>query len=224
VTGIPIQFTTDCGSETTILYGLISALRYILSSQSTLGSTDRHADKFYSPSVLWKSCQHMFICSVHNISIERSWLRLRLDFGDNAVLCFENGIAAGIYDPEDQDQYTLCQWLWSRFLNQELQEFITFRNSTQIRKVKNKPGPSSCSHNGAFSNFKAWGGENLMPILDLSIIREIKEAMGGDELLAFTSAEFSGQAQAAYDTLTITQLTMENVWDVFTAMHAISMF
>ncbi|KAJ7592050.1 hypothetical protein C8J56DRAFT_886777 [Mycena floridula] len=59
----------------------------------------------------------------------------------------------------------------------------------------NKPGPSSCSRNEAFSNFKAW------------------KPWGGDELLAFMSAKFSGQAQAAYDTLTITQLTMENVWD-----------
>ncbi|KAJ7574148.1 hypothetical protein C8J56DRAFT_803433, partial [Mycena floridula] len=207
--GIPIQFTTDSGSETTILYGLISALRQILFTECPLEELPAH----------------VYLHSVHNISIERSWLRLRFDFSDNAVLCFENGIAAGIYDPEDQDQYTLCPWLWSRFLNQELQEFITFRNGAQMRKVKNKPGPSSCSHNEAFSNFKAWGGENfLMPIPDLSIIREIKEAMGGDELLAFTSAEFSGQAQAAYDTLNITQSTMENVWDVFTAMHAISMF
>ena len=27
--GIPLQFTTDCGSETTQLFGLVSALRYV---------------------------------------------------------------------------------------------------------------------------------------------------------------------------------------------------
>ncbi|KAJ7574495.1 hypothetical protein C8J56DRAFT_802788, partial [Mycena floridula] len=95
--GIPIQFMTDCGSETTILYRLISALRQILFPKCPLEEMPAH----------------VYLHSVHNISIERSWLRLRLDFGDNAVLCFENGIAAGIYDSEDQDQYTLCQWLWS---------------------------------------------------------------------------------------------------------------
>ena len=40
---------------------------------------------------------HVYVRSVHNISIERSWLRLRLEFGDNAVLCFQQGIDDGIY-------------------------------------------------------------------------------------------------------------------------------
>ena len=42
--------------------------------------------------------------------------------------------------------------------------------------------------------------------------------MGGDALLEFTSAEFSAHAQAAYDTLDITNLTIENVWNVFQAV------
>lgn len=37
--------------------------------------------------------------SVHNISIERSWLRLRLEFGDNAVVAFAVGEEDGIYQP-----------------------------------------------------------------------------------------------------------------------------
>jgi hypothetical protein len=41
---------------------------------------------------------------VRNISIERSWLRLRLDFGDNAVLFFLKGIDEGLYNPEDPQQ------------------------------------------------------------------------------------------------------------------------
>ena len=36
ITGIPLQFTTDCGSETTQLFGLITALRYILSPRARL--------------------------------------------------------------------------------------------------------------------------------------------------------------------------------------------
>ena len=43
--------------------------------------------------------------------------------------------------------------------------------------------------------------------------------MGGDALLEFTSAEFSARAQAAYDTLDITNLTIENVWNVFQAVY-----
>ena len=44
---------------------------------------------------------HVYLRSIHNISIERSWLRLRLDWGDNAVIVFEKGIDEGIYNPDN---------------------------------------------------------------------------------------------------------------------------
>ena len=44
---------------------------------------------------------HVFLHSVHNVSIERSWLRLRLEVGDNAVIAFEKGIEDGIYRVSD---------------------------------------------------------------------------------------------------------------------------
>jgi hypothetical protein len=46
---------------------------------------------------------HIYIRSIHNITIERSWLRLRLDFGDNAVLHFNQGIEEGIYNPDNPE-------------------------------------------------------------------------------------------------------------------------
>lgn len=44
---------------------------------------------------------HRYVRSVHNIQIERSWLRLRLTFGDNACLTFEKGKADGIFDEDN---------------------------------------------------------------------------------------------------------------------------
>jgi hypothetical protein len=44
---------------------------------------------------------HNDLRSVHNISSEHSWLRLRLDFGDNAVLFFNKGIEDGVYNSDD---------------------------------------------------------------------------------------------------------------------------
>ena len=42
-----------------------------------------------------------YLQSVHNIAVERSWLRLRLDFGDNAIIFFNKGIKDGIYNSDD---------------------------------------------------------------------------------------------------------------------------
>jgi hypothetical protein len=44
---------------------------------------------------------HVFLRSVHNVTIERSWLRLRMGLGDNAIEWFERGINEGVYDQHD---------------------------------------------------------------------------------------------------------------------------
>jgi len=52
----------------------------------------------------------------------------------------------------------LCQWLWSKLLRQELQNFMDMRNGAHMRKNKDKAGPSSMSRNTAFSLPETWGG------------------------------------------------------------------
>ncbi|KIK51884.1 hypothetical protein GYMLUDRAFT_78053 [Collybiopsis luxurians FD-317 M1] len=175
--GIPTQFTTDCGSETTALLGPMNALREIFHPECSLEELPAH----------------IYLRSVHNISIECSWLRLRLDFGDNAVLFFNRGI--------EDDHYVLCQWLWPKLLRQELAEFIQFRNGVKMRKDKNKAGPSGISRDQAFTLYEDWGGKNFLMPVDVSVIRAIKQGMGGDSLLEFVTADFASSAQVAYDSL-----------------------
>ena len=96
---------------------------------------------------------------------------------------------------------------------------MEFRNGCMMRKDKEKPGPSGMSWNQAFSLPEEWGGRNcLLRIEDTSIIKKLKDELGGDELVSFSSPEFSVCAQKAYDSLDISDLTFENVWIVFTAM------
>jgi hypothetical protein len=88
-----------------------------------------------------------------------------------------------------------------------------------MRTNKSKHGPSGISRNEAFSLRSSWGGRNCLLPVDVKVIREIKETMGGDALLEFTTAEFSERAQAAYDTLNISQLNAENIWYIFRALY-----
>ena len=113
----------------------------------------------------------------------------------------------------------LSRWLWAKVLRLELDSFMQFRNGAKMRKDAKKAGPSGVSRNEAFSLFEEWGGRNCILPVDLDVIREIKEAMGGDSLLEFTTSTFSKQAQVAYDSQGIVQLSFENCWDIFTAMH-----
>lgn len=101
----------------------------------------------------------------------------------------------------------------------ELAQFMEFRNGARMRKDNNKPGPSGMSRNEAFSMPEKWGGRNCLLPVDVEVVREIKEAMGGDALLDFVVPEYAAQVQAAYDSLGISELTLENVWNVFEALY-----
>jgi hypothetical protein len=88
-----------------------------------------------------------------------------------------------------------------------------------MQKDKEKPGPSGMSHNHAFSLPEEWGGRNcLLPITNMSVIHQMKEELGGPEIIAFCTPEFALQAQAACNALAIVDLTMDNVWVIFSAM------
>jgi hypothetical protein len=85
----------------------------------------------------------------------------------------------------------LCQWLWPRVLQRQLDIFMEFRNGCRMRKDKKKPGPSGMSWNQAFSLPEEWGGRNcLLKIEDFSVIKDLKEELGGDELISFSTPEF----------------------------------
>lgn len=95
---------------------------------------------------------------------------------------------------------------------------MEFRNGVRMRKDAAKPGPSGMSRNQAFSLYEKWGGKNCLLPIPVEDVRQMKEELGGEELLAFTTSEFAARAEVAYDSLKVTKLTMQNIWVVFTAM------
>jgi hypothetical protein len=88
-----------------------------------------------------------------------------------------------------------------------------------MRKDNEKEGPSGMSRNEAFSLPESWGGRDCLLKVDTAVIHELKEAMGGNDILEFVSAEFSQRAQVAYDTLGVMDLSLENVWHVFHVLY-----
>jgi len=57
-------------------------------------------------------------------------------------------------------------------------------------KNNEKEGPSGMSQNEAFSLPENWGGHNYLLKVDVAVIHELKEAMGGDEILEFFLQSF----------------------------------
>lgn len=74
------------------MYALANALRWvILSYISTVAQCLTNREHFSPHLDGDELVAHMFLKSVHNITIERGWLRLRLQWGDNVKVFWDAG-------------------------------------------------------------------------------------------------------------------------------------
>jgi len=196
--GMAIYMTLDCSSETTRTYGVSTALREIC-----------------SPNLAGVPALE-FVQSVNNTTIERGWLRLRLQWGDNVVVFWEAG--RDIYDPTDPRQYELIQWLWPTIIQKELDKLRDHFNNHVVRTDRNKIIPSGVSPNVAYALPEEYSGEDCLQPVDRQVVHELMEKLGGEQLLYFVTREYAEEAQAVFDTLHINDLSLQNVWHVFRAM------
>ncbi|KAL7278869.1 hypothetical protein ACG7TL_006700 [Trametes sanguinea] len=82
--GMPIQTTTDRGSETGSLYAFANALR----------------EEFSPDLPVTALPAHRFLPSIANTTIEHGWLRFRLEWGDDVRIFWEAG--QDLYDEMDE--------------------------------------------------------------------------------------------------------------------------
>ncbi|KAF9047219.1 hypothetical protein BDP27DRAFT_1243497 [Rhodocollybia butyracea] len=198
--GMPIQMTTDCGSELVTVYGFANALR----------------EEFASDLPIDILPPHKFLQSIHNITIERGWLRLRLDWGENVKIFWDAG--SGIYNASDPQHDSLVRWLWPTLIQAELDGLKDRFNNHRVRKDRGKYLPSGTSPNIAFALYQQYEGDFGLQAADRNVIAQLMEDMGGEDLIRFVSVEYATKAQQVYDSLDLPKLAMNNIWDVFQAM------
>jgi hypothetical protein len=110
------------------------------------------------------------------------------------------------------------QWLWPKLIQQELDQLRHRFNNHKVRWDKNKVGPSGVTPSIAFSLHEQYGAENLLQPIDQSVARALMEELGGEDVIRFVSVEYAAHAQAIFDSLTISELTLQNVWGIFEDM------
>ncbi|KAF8903183.1 hypothetical protein CPB84DRAFT_1678207 [Gymnopilus junonius] len=198
--GMPFQSTTDCGSETITMFGLAVALREI-----------------FFPAVPHEELPaHRFLRSVHNITIERGWKRLRLQWGDNIKAFYLAGVAA--YNSNDVDQYNLHEWLWPKFIQQDLDALRDEYNNHKTRYDKNKLLPSGVSPNVAMALYPQYGVESYLIPVDRNVILKLMADIGGEDLIRFVSREFEERAEVVYAFLGCPPLAADTIWPLFWKM------
>ncbi|KAF8585605.1 hypothetical protein K439DRAFT_1646596 [Ramaria rubella] len=199
--GMPIQSTTDCGSEPTVLYGFATALREAFSPE--LPITELPA--------------HQFLASIHNTTIEQGWLRLRLQWGNNVKVMWYKGTEQYNYNSNDTRQYDIMQWLWPKLIQHELDGLRYHFNNHYMRKDHKKKNPSGVTPHLAMMLPHKYHGTNCLQNVDVGLICKLKEELGGEALIRFASVEYAAHAQAVFNSLN-TPLTLDSVWSIFQAM------
>ncbi|OSD05401.1 hypothetical protein PYCCODRAFT_1443303 [Trametes coccinea BRFM310] len=200
VGGMPIQTTTDRGSETGSVYGFANALREAFSPDLPIAELPAHR----------------FLPSIENITIERGWLRLRLEWGDDVRIFWDAGY--DLYNSADPDHRELCQWLWPKLIQQELDKLRDKLNNHKPRRDHTKLNPTGVAPNVAYALCHEYGGERCLQPVDKALIAQLMEELGGESLIRFVSADYSERAEHVYGTLAVQDLSFHNVWDVFTQM------
>lgn len=112
----------------------------------------------------------------------------------------------------------LVQWLWPTLIQQELDEFKDRLNCHTTRFDSSKKIPSGVSPDVAFSLCTEYGGENCLQPVDVAVVRNLMEKIGGEELIRFVSIDYAAHAQAVFNTLGVSKLTFDNIWEVFSTM------
>ncbi|KAJ7190707.1 hypothetical protein GGX14DRAFT_407784 [Mycena pura] len=207
--GMSVVTVTDCGSETTLLYGAVNALRERFHPELTAQGINP---------------AHVYVRSVHNVSVERTWLRLRKELGNTVLLDYMAGVNDGVYSDDDAEHKDLSKYLWSTALRNELDTFTHEYNAARVRLQHEKLGPSGMSRNTAFALPILWHGANYLqqiPEDEMGVIAQMKADLGGEEITRFVSAEFAQYVERVlHDTLGLRpqQLLAKTTWAVFTTL------
>jgi hypothetical protein len=111
----------------------------------------------------------------------------------------------------------LVQWLWPMFIQQELNALKDSFNNHVVCTDRHKKNLLGVAPNLAIAMPEEYGGHNCLQLVDVGVIRRLKDELGGEDLIRFVDLEYAAHAQNTFNTLN-TKLTPENIWIVFQTM------
>ncbi|KAG8929141.1 hypothetical protein FRC01_004802 [Tulasnella sp. 417] len=204
---IPVQFTTDCGSETGWIYALQYSLRETLAPD-----VDREK---YPP--------HKFIKSVHNTVIEGFWSWFRKKCGKTIKSAITRGRDEGRFNPNNPLHIEVFYFIFAPLLQQELDTFRLYWNYHEIRAQPEKQMPSRHIPIDAFENPADYGGVDCRIPVPQEMAAELRarletEVGSRERNVEFLSLEVRHRLGEVYASLGSPELDFGTCWEVFTDM------
>ncbi|KAJ7081539.1 hypothetical protein C8R43DRAFT_965583 [Mycena crocata] len=209
---IPIQLTTDKGSEIGWQYAFQSTLR-----------------QYFAPNIdLHVYAVYMVLKSVHNTIIEGFWRWLKTKMGLNLKAVIIRGKQEQIFDSNVAFHIPLFYWIFVPLIQHELDEFRAWWNHHRVRLQRDKNMPSAHVPAHAYEHPTHFGGIDCRICVPKEAVAELRdyltEEVGSREShLGWpgVTAEFKAIAEAAWAGIGSPKMDLETAWAVFAKMSAV---
>ncbi|KIJ31979.1 hypothetical protein M422DRAFT_214129 [Sphaerobolus stellatus SS14] len=204
---IPLQMTTDKGSEVAWIFAFQNALREIFAPQIDTN--------IFLP--------HVHLKSVHNTVIEGFWSWLLSKQGFNVKERVLQGMTQYIFNPNSTLHENLFYWIFVPLLQAELNSFQRWWNYHRVRSQAEKHMPSGHVPAHVFADPESRGGIDCGIRITQDAINTLRAHLEQDEgprneCLEFITPEFSLQAGTVHALLGLPQADWNNAWDIFQSM------
>ncbi|KAI0739840.1 hypothetical protein C8Q80DRAFT_1112091, partial [Daedaleopsis nitida] len=195
----------DHGSETGDMYAVHIALRKTFAPE--LDDTE------WPPFVAIKSTS--------NITIENLWSRWLKTDGRNCQSTIIQGRTNGLFNPLNEIDVNLFQWLWPQIVQQKLNNFVQYWNCHRVRSQKTKAMPSGTTPNDIYEDPESYGYEDLGICVDVSVVEHLRSKLvvTREEAFRFVDDDFKAAAEEVYAEIGSPQLVLERGWAIFGDMR-----
>ncbi|KAI1781874.1 hypothetical protein LXA43DRAFT_590306 [Ganoderma leucocontextum] len=199
------QLTVDHGSETGDMYAAHAALRRLYAPD--LDETE------------WKL--FVAIQSTHNVCIENIWMRWLKTAGRNLQSIILEGKTNGLFNPLDEVDINLFQWLWSQIVQLEFDKFKQYWNCHRVRGQRKKELPSGATPLDVYENPEAYGYDDLSIPVEHEVVEGLRQQLEvtRSEAFRFVDDEFKAAAEEVYSEIGKPILAIDQGWAIFSSMR-----
>ncbi|KAJ7439477.1 hypothetical protein FB451DRAFT_1301899 [Mycena latifolia] len=200
--GMPLQTTSDMGSETGVLAAVQTALRQI-----------------YLPDLELETVPaHLSVKSVYNITRERGWRPIWEKELANVKYAYESGKMASGFHPEDPIHKGVALWLWAKIVQLRLDNIKRENARHHVRYQRGKLLPTGGRIGEFYSHPEKWGGRDQLVPVDIAVVDRLIEQYTPPDLFQFGTDEMVALCEDLYKAVGSLDVSSVNGWAVFTAM------
>ncbi|KAJ6596489.1 hypothetical protein B0H10DRAFT_1828332, partial [Mycena sp. CBHHK59/15] len=201
-TGMPLQTTSDKGSETAKLAAVQTALRQIYLPDLELDTVPAH----------------LSVKSAYNITRERGWRPIWEKELANVEYAYESGKIASGYHSQDPIHVGVALWLWVKITQLRLDKIQRENNRHFVRKQKGKLLPTGGRHGDFYVHPEKWGATDQLIPVDIAVIDRLIEKYTPPDLFQFGTDEMVELCEGLYKDVGSPEVSSVKGWAVFTAM------